>query len=444
MSVRIRSYSCTGASLSLTDPPLASGRQTGLECAARGSHETRGHARRRLPRPHLPRRVASARSRGRALTIEDYYKIKSVGDAQISPDGKWVAYTLTTRIEEDNTNAIETFVVPVDGSAAPRRITHEGKSVAAPRWTDDNMLQYSLNAKVNSAVFLGGDDAASRDRARMRRCSRSPSMMPNATPVSATPAPAGVLSADGKWRAQARELPRAPAAEVDRHRFREAPRRALQGPHLRLDAFPVGRPGLSDARSAHASRRGDRDHAPSTAAQPKTITSLGMRAANVAWHPNGTAIAFTADDTWQNEQAYEQPDIYTVTTRRRREAAHQRRLRVGLAVVFARRPVPAVGAHVRHRHDHREEAVARRLGRSDRVAGRRRRADQPHRVVGSRAERAALVGGFEVRLLHRREGRHHAPVPRRCPRRRAGRAGHQGRAPSQQRHLRQGDDAHRL
>ena len=33
----------------------------------------------------------------RALTIEDYYKIKSVGDPQISPDGKWVAFTLTTR-----------------------------------------------------------------------------------------------------------------------------------------------------------------------------------------------------------------------------------------------------------------------------------------------------------------------------------------------------------
>ncbi|HZL95613.1 MAG TPA: hypothetical protein VFB99_18290, partial [Vicinamibacterales bacterium] len=69
----------------------------------------------------------------RALAIEDYYRIKSAGDPQISPDGKWVAFTLTTRVEEDNTNAIETFVVPADGSAAPRRITHEGKSVASPR-----------------------------------------------------------------------------------------------------------------------------------------------------------------------------------------------------------------------------------------------------------------------------------------------------------------------
>ena len=108
----------------------------------------------------------------RALTIEDYYKIKSVGDPQISPDGKWVAFTLTTRVEEDNTNAIETFVVPADGSAAPRRITHEGKSVATPRWTDDNLLQYSLNAKVNSDVFLGGR-ASTAARSHGRRAVQS-------------------------------------------------------------------------------------------------------------------------------------------------------------------------------------------------------------------------------------------------------------------------------
>ena len=49
--------------------------------------------------------------RGRALAIEDYYRIKSVGDPQISPNGRWVAYTVSTRVEEDNTNAIDTYVV---------------------------------------------------------------------------------------------------------------------------------------------------------------------------------------------------------------------------------------------------------------------------------------------------------------------------------------------
>jgi dipeptidyl aminopeptidase/acylaminoacyl peptidase len=247
----------------------------------------------------------------RALTIEDYYKIKSVGDPQISPNGTWVAFTLTTRVEEDNTSTIETFVVPADGSAAPRRITHEGKSVATPRWTDDNMLQYSLNAKVNSAIFLGGD-APPRERG-------NPALFkvavdtPNATPVSAMAALAGVPSADGKWRAQARDLARTPAADVTGTDFEKRHASRFKGRTFDWMRFqsdgqdyptpdPRTRPAAEIAITAV------------DGGQPKTITALGMRAANVAWHPSGNTIAFTADDTWKNEQAYEQPDIYTVTT----------------------------------------------------------------------------------------------------------------------------------
>ena len=99
--------------------------------------------------------------------------------------------------------------------------------------------------------------------------------------------------------------------------------------------------------------------------------------------------------------------------RRQGQPAHHRRLRVELAGVFARWPVPARRADVRHGHDHQAAAESRRLRRSDLEAHRRRRRHQPHRVMGSRAERAALVARWPVRLLHRGEGRHHAPVPRR-------------------------------
>ena len=248
----------------------------------------------------------------RALTIEDYYRIKSLGDAQISPNGQWVAYTLTTRVEEDNTNAIETFVVPVDGSAAARRITHEGRSVASPRWTDDNMLQYSLNAKTNSDVFVGGPAPQPRIRPDSSLFKVAVDV-PNAAPMTATSSPAGALSADGKWRAQARELPRAPVAEATGTDFekRHASRfkgRTFDWMRFQSDGQDYPTP---DPRTRPAAEIAI---AAVDQGQPKTITTLGMRAANVAWHPNGGTIAFTADDTWQNEQAYEQPDIYTVTT----------------------------------------------------------------------------------------------------------------------------------
>src|SRR5947208_1619522 len=38
----------------------------------------------------------------RAITIDDYLALKSVGNPQLSPDGKWVAYTVTEQSLKDN------------------------------------------------------------------------------------------------------------------------------------------------------------------------------------------------------------------------------------------------------------------------------------------------------------------------------------------------------
>ena len=84
--------------------------------------------------------VSGQAPKRRALTIEDYYRIKSIGDIQISPDGQRVAYTVSTKNEDDNTTSIQTYVVPTDGASPGRLIQHHGKDVAAPRWTDDNLL----------------------------------------------------------------------------------------------------------------------------------------------------------------------------------------------------------------------------------------------------------------------------------------------------------------
>src|SRR2546422_10609578 len=38
----------------------------------------------------------------RAITVDDYLALKSVGNPQLSPDGKWVAYTVTEQSLKDN------------------------------------------------------------------------------------------------------------------------------------------------------------------------------------------------------------------------------------------------------------------------------------------------------------------------------------------------------
>ena len=248
--------------------------------------------------------------RGRALTIEDYYRIKTAGDVQISPDGRWVAYSVTTRVEDDNTNAIDTFVAPADGASAPRRITHDGASVAAPRWTENGLLQYSLNARVNSAVFVGGD--APRPRTESVSYTIDVNAV-NASPIAAVAAPPGVRSADEKFRALAKDLPRAPVPEAAGTEFEKRHSARFKGRtfdwmRFQQDGqdYPTSDPRLRPAAEITITAL--------DGSASRTITTLGLRPSNVAWHPNGTTIAFTADENWKSEQSYESPDIYTVST----------------------------------------------------------------------------------------------------------------------------------
>jgi len=244
----------------------------------------------------------------RPLAIEDYYRIKSVGDVQISPDGKRIAYTVSTKVEEDNTTSIQTYVVPVDGSAPARLILHQGKDIAAPRWTDDGLLSYGVNARVPSAVFIGGPSEARRSEgARFQVDVNSADASPLPVP---SPLP-GVTNAAG-WRAEAKEIKREAPAEVSRTDFekRHASRfkgRTFDWMRFQQDGqnYPTADPRLRSVEEITLT-------APGGAA--KQITNLGMRPSSLAWRPDGSLIAFVADEDWRNEQAYESPDIYTVST----------------------------------------------------------------------------------------------------------------------------------
>ena len=77
--------------------------------------------------------LASQPGAGRALMIEDYYRIQTAGSPSISDDGRWVAFTVTTRIEDDkeaNKTLSEGWFVPFDGAATATRIQTDGRSVS--------------------------------------------------------------------------------------------------------------------------------------------------------------------------------------------------------------------------------------------------------------------------------------------------------------------------
>jgi hypothetical protein len=59
---------------------------------------------------HLSIIPSFAVAQKRAITFEDYIALKAVSDPQLSPDGKWVAYTVSTPSLQDDRNVSRIWV----------------------------------------------------------------------------------------------------------------------------------------------------------------------------------------------------------------------------------------------------------------------------------------------------------------------------------------------
>jgi dipeptidyl aminopeptidase/acylaminoacyl peptidase len=84
-----------------------------------------------------PTQKPAARSgRGRNLTVDDYFRIKDVEDAQISPDGKWVAYVVTTHDVKEDKDKKRIWMNSTSGGDAIA-LTNEDANSTHPRWSPD-------------------------------------------------------------------------------------------------------------------------------------------------------------------------------------------------------------------------------------------------------------------------------------------------------------------
>ena len=73
---------------------------------------------------------------GRAFQPEDWYRLTTVSDPAMSPDGRRVAFTVTTVIEEENRRHSEIWMVATTGGE-PVRLTSPGVESSNPRWSHD-------------------------------------------------------------------------------------------------------------------------------------------------------------------------------------------------------------------------------------------------------------------------------------------------------------------
>lgn len=82
----------------------------------------------------------------RPMTPDDVLRLRQVSDAQLSPDGRWVAYVVSEVDLEENTTNPDLWLVAVDGGT-PFRLTTSKKADTQPRWSPDGRWIAFLSAR---------------------------------------------------------------------------------------------------------------------------------------------------------------------------------------------------------------------------------------------------------------------------------------------------------
>jgi dipeptidyl aminopeptidase/acylaminoacyl peptidase len=82
--------------------------------------------------------VAAAAQAKAPITHEAMWLMKRVGSPSVSPDGRWVVFSVTEPAYDDKDQTSDLWIVPADGSAKPRKITFTKGGESGVAWSPDS------------------------------------------------------------------------------------------------------------------------------------------------------------------------------------------------------------------------------------------------------------------------------------------------------------------
>ena len=95
---------------------------------------------------------ASARH---TITHEDVFLMKRVGGPAVSPDGKWAVFSVTEPSYDESKTINDLWIVPTDGSSAPRRLTNSKGGESGVEWSPDGRrIAFSARREDDSTAQI--------------------------------------------------------------------------------------------------------------------------------------------------------------------------------------------------------------------------------------------------------------------------------------------------
>ena len=246
----------------------------------------------------------------RPITIDDYFQVREVADPQISADGRWIAYTVSTASLKDDDNKTRIWMVATAGGD-PIAMTSEEESSEHPRWSPDGKYLAFLSKRDDGKTYvwllnrMGGEAEPLTETVQdVKDFAWSPDSK-RIVLVLQDPSPEDLEAA--KERAQEKSQGKAtkekkPKAQrpwvVDRYIFKEDEIGYLERLRTHLYVFDIGSKTLTQ------------------------VTSGDFDDLHPAWSPDGKFLAFSSKRTGPDPDRNYDSNIFVVAADNADKGAH--------------------------------------------------------------------------------------------------------------------------